>query len=338
MTARKTTARKKTKLKRILLLATLLCVSFVFLFGILLYKQLTLPSASAMDAATSLGQSDIFTISVIVVDGFEANPVLVKNLHYFIVDRGDKLVYSYDIPVSLEIDVPGRFGNEEFSKILALGQVSGGDLHSGINLLNASIQKLFGYKVDAYILTDQTAQISFESILGGQFTFFDLTTQNISSLAKSTKTNMSLPQLYATYSFINSLPSSAFLEMPNTSYNNTQDIDKQIRDITINSNLALERKSLVVLNGTSMPGVAGIGARVAENMGARVIMVDNAARVYDKSMIITDSLDATAVRELANAYGIKTIVKKGDLGNFDENGVNRANIVLLFGLDVALTL
>lgn len=330
--SRKTTKRvKKTRLSRntakTLLFVLIVLVSFIFIAGTLVYRNLTKNFASADSPNSySLRDQKIYSVLYVLVDDLSTKPVLVKELSMVFIDKNNKKAVRYSIPVNSVVDIPGTFGEEPLSKVFALGSLnSENEMDGGIALMDKSISNLFGYKVDRYIVLDSKLEGNFDALLE---------TGNMSLSLGPAKTDFSFLEFYEMYKFLSTLPSDRLMHKDYSQdyLQNQFLVDDEIQDLTFDSDVAEEKKNIAVLNGADLPGLAGYASRYIENMGGRVVTVGNADKIYDESMLIVDDLESQTVKKIVHTFGFVQVVKK-DQVELLENEVSRSDIVLIFGLD-----
>lgn len=300
-------AKAHKNLLKAVMLAVLLLVSIFFILGLGFYKKITQNFASASSPNSySIRDRDIYTLLYMSDDAYY--------LSFF--DTRNKKIISYNIPLNLTLDVPGKYGVEEISKVQALGKLSNKD--DEMLLVTRSVTKLFGYKVDKYIVSGHNM------------------TLGMSDFYKDVKeSNVSLSDAYYMYSFIKSLPSDSFIKKDFTfDYaSNTDLIDSDIKDLTFDSKVALEKKSIAVLNGADMPGLANYASRIIVNEGGRVVSTGNSQIPYSETVLVVDDPESETVTEMVHSFGIKKVLRKSQ-SEINENEVDRADIVLILGLDM----
>jgi len=108
--------------------------------------------------------------------------------------------------------------------------------------------------------------------------------------------------------------------------------------VTFSGNISKENLSIAVLNGTTESGVANFGARVVRNMGGRVVAVGNAYNDHVKSLIIANDPSSNTVRLLAHALNIEDVLSIEDASDYIESEISRADMTIIVGLDLALSL
>ncbi len=334
---------KKTKtitaMKKALTVVALFFVSSVFLSGYLFYKKLTQEFASAFSVPShDLLSQDVVTVAFMAVDDFEAEPVLVRDASLYVFDKSTLKLIIYHVPVTTVIDVPGKFSEEPFSNILALGLLEGEDLDQSSELFSRAIFKMLAFPVDRYVLVESGGEDFVKELLKGNIALFD--TSELLSIKDMTKTNLELSELFKIYSFAKSLPedriwqkeiASSYLENPSL-------IDEELKDLTFDSELSREKKNLAVLNGTLESGVANFGARVLKNLGGRVVAVGNTKQVYEESVIITDDPISESTRMISQIFDIDKIILYSESMNISENEVSRSDVTVILGLDFAMSL
>ena len=321
----------RKKIVKLVSLILLVFLSVSLLLGYFSYKSLTVSFASASGSDSfDLINHDIFSVSVIPINDLDSSPVLTKNLSLFIYDTEAKKVLRYDIPLNYVLDIPGKFGEENINKAFALGYSQNHDVMSGVDLVNSSIKKLVGINVDRYVLTYGEFDREINEVLNGKNPLEYVSFDTIKNLGLKFKTNLSLSELSHISNFSSSLSTNDFITGPILN-------DDYIKDLAFDSNSAIEKKSVAILNGTDVSGIAWFGKRIAENMGIRVIASGNAFGKYDESMIIADILDSQTVGYLKRFFNINKVVLKEN-SEVNESVINRADITIIIGLDKAKNL
>ena len=332
-------SRTKKKAKRYVFLSLLLLLSAFALLALFAYKGITVPFASAESStASDFINKRFVTVVYATVADFKAHPLLVERVSFVLVDKEAKKAYEYEIPLSLTVDVPGKFGVESFEKILALGLVSGGDIRIGAGLLIKAVEKLFGYKVDRYIVQEEGTRLSFQKFLEGRMSLMDFEAGDIVQFGLATKTDFSISELYEIYRTVGFTSASGYepKRFAEDFYSDSYKIDTEMRNISLGSQIAAERKSVAILNGTQIPGLAILGARAAGNMGAEVIVEKNARAFYDKSILVVDSQDSETAMVLGGFFNIDIVLTKEEAAYLSEDEAARADVTVIIGLDTAM--
>lgn len=322
------------------IITILLFASIVFLGGVSFYKNLTKPFASAESITSNdFNGSEVVTFSMIFVKDLQARPLEVESIYFVFLDKLKSKIVSYEIPVNLKTEIPGKFGVEEFGKILSLGMISSDNVSSGANLLNRSLSRKFAFRADKYLVADQTLKTP----LVDQFIHGDgkgmLNYDNLLRFASELETNVTLSEFYNILSFVRALPKDKFISIanPESLLSKEKSLDLITREMTFDSSVSLEKSSVAVLNGSGISGVASFGERVISNVGGYVITSENASQYYEESVLITDSYDFEVVKEIISFFGVERVILKGK-GGVSENIVDRVDVTLIIGLDVAESL
>jgi len=329
----------RKKLHRIVLVSSVFLLSLFFLFSFGFYKYLNQNFASALSKSSySLSDDDIPTVSYIVAENFDSDPIVIKKVNFIIFDKEGKKVSIYNVPLNENYEIPGKFGSEEFSKIFALGGLNSEDkLLSGSNAINRSLFKLFGFKVDKFVLIDSTHEEFFDGVWREGSLFNLMSLKDMSDLSGSLVTDMDLREFYGLTSFIYSLPQDRVLDDINIPdcFCDTQSFDNAIREATYGSDISEEKKNIAILNGTNYSGLASFGSRVVSNIGGRVVAIDNTEKFYDTSVIIADDVNSKTAIFLSRVFNISNILPKEESRSFIENGVDRSDISVIFGFDTS---
>jgi hypothetical protein len=253
------------------------------------------------------------------------------------IDNKSKRSYVYNIPVEMEYDIPGRFSNEEIKKILAFGSLTENEGESS-NLLLDLVLKLFGFKTDKYLLVNTLYQEEFnEFIRTGNV--LELADKNlINDYKQNVSSNINIKELYEISSILGTIPLDRVYEkeyIESYSYN-TEVIDKEIQEFTISSPLNSEKKSIAVLNGSNKHGVASFGARVAKNLGGRIVAISNSPTRSQESYMVVDDESSETVNIIADVLGIEKIISKSQVTELDETDfIDRADIIVVLGFDIS---
>lgn len=340
---KKTARRRKHNFKKTFILLILGSVCVTVLGGGFAIKLLFYDLAFAFSPTSyDLTKEDYAVISEIEVSGIDTSkPIQISSLSVVVYDTKGKKITKYTLPMALKVDMAGKFGEEELSKLLAVALLQDKDLKIAANTVNKTLEKLIGFHVDRYVFIDTHQDVT-RSIDGLLFLGKTLELTNLKQILLSVKTDMSVNEFYDLVSFSSSLPQDRIKQQLidlNDVIDVTKLFDTNFRDLTFDSNVAYEAKNIAVLNGTNVFGVASHGARRVENIGGHVFSSENASRTYDTSVIIADNRESESVKQISKLFGIKNVVSKEEISNIqpqiNEAVVDRADIVVILGFDFA---
>lgn len=327
----------RKKIFRIGVVSVVFILSIGFLFSYTFFKYLNQNFVSASSSSSySISDDKIPTLSYMVAEDLNSDPIVIKKVNFIIFNKENKKVSIYDVPVYQTFNLPGKFGNENLSNTFALGGLNSQDRYvSGADAVNRSIFKLFGFKVDRFVLTDSQHESAFDDLWrnGGALNLINL--KDVSNLKDSLRTDLDIREFYNLLSFVSSLPSDRVVEETNgpRDFNNADVFDKYIREFTYESFLAKENKNISLLNGTESAGLASFASRVVLNFGGDVVATQNTSRTYDKSVIIADDVNSMTVGFLSRLFKISNVVSKDHAGAYTENEIFRSDVVVIFGFD-----
>jgi len=327
---------------RVFLLSSTFFFAVVFLSIVFLYRIVTTNIASALSPSSyDILNQDLYTVAYLSVeDSLDVEPAVLSYVSLLVVDGANDKAFIFEVPPDLIVDVPGRFGNEELSKVLSLGMLSDNNdatNTNGINLVTATLGKIFGVHVDRYLLTDSAHRSDLDALLlSGEFSAL-LHLRLTRDLHTVFQSDMSLNELYALHRYMGNLSSENTIihTVPHSLGDNVSKLDALIRDITYASLVANEKKNIAVLNGTLLPGVAGFGSRAVENIGGRVIAVENAQNLYEESILVVDDVSSATTAYIARFFNLDNITSLSEASHIDENVIDRADVTLILGLDIA---
>jgi hypothetical protein len=213
--------------------------------------------------------------------------------------------------------------------------------------LKQFVLRQFALGIDGFVIVDDYGYKKITDSIGGTINYDDL-----SSLVRL-KNTLKLPNLIATFNenahtnfnWYDSLKFLSFVKSTseNSSYHKVvskyglTDVsvwDKIWQEKYIDSGILKEQKKLLILNASQNPkisGLAGWGARVAENLGIGILDMQNALTEFDENMIITNDANLFSVKEVESAFGIKKIYYINDyLNRYDINPlIKNADITLI---------
>jgi hypothetical protein len=306
----KRTRKSGSDLKKYFLIGTIFFAALLFIFLAFTYNKLTQSIVSA-DSPTSYSILEQSWYSVLVEKD--------EGYLFSMFDLKNGRIVSYRVSPYITLDLPGKFGEEAISKAGVLGSLDGGD---GKEMVDQTVTKMFGIRPDKHI----TAKPEFSD--------------NYASFYKHIKqTDLSLNELYSVYKFVSSLsPDKISIKDFDQSYvSNAELVDEDVKNLTFDSPMSLEKKSISILNGARAVGLAGYGSRIIENSGGYVVSVGNSSKEMGESVIICDDIDSATVHTLSRQLGIKKIVTKAQT-DITDNEVMRSDVVVILGVDKASVL
>ena len=184
------------KITKILVFLAVLVVSVVFLLGLSFYKTLTKSFASAGSAYTfNLLDRDIYSLTYITTDTSGE----VTNIYVLFIDKNNQKLTLYKVPPNYPVDIPGKFGEEEIIKAFSLGKLVYPDKDGGINLLKASLSKVFGFEVSKYIVANSAISSELDSILLSGKVNVSADLGLLNKLDSNLKTDLDLSEFFDTY-------------------------------------------------------------------------------------------------------------------------------------------
>ncbi|MFA6981412.1 MAG: LCP family protein [Patescibacteria group bacterium] len=327
MSAQSKKRLKKRSLRKVTpVLFVLISVFSLSIFGI--FKLVSKSVASAFSAdSKDLSVQNVYTVLFIPSVSGSDDPDELGALKLLVLNSSKDTALSVEIPKDEKIDALGKFGLETISNIFALGKrYSDGDLKGGIEYLVRSVEFDLGLKIDRYVYVRGDSVRTMSGLLMGGPTIAAFSPEFLFGIRDDLVTNFSSSEFLDLLKILRSsdIQTAAF-----------GDFDLEIKKFVFNSEISMENKAVAVLNGTGMPGIAGFGGRVCENAGMRVIEVGNASRIYEESVLIIDDPDSLSASYLMRFFGFSKVMKKEDLSGFAEPAVDRADITMIVGLDIA---
>lgn len=307
--------------------------SILFLFGLSLYKKVTLSFASADSTGSyDMTSEDLVSVAVLKVDSFDQDPIFITQIDYFIFDLKDNKLLDISIPIETELDMSGKFGVEQLRKYYALAfSISEGDQKQTREILKDNMGIMLHYPTDKIMIVDESSEIGNKSFFKkGGISILDIL--EMTNIGDFVNTDLSINEYYFLHKFVNSLDDNDI-----SKYSGTE-VSEQLRNLTFDSDIAQEQLSVAVLNGTSTTGVAGEISEFVENMGGRVISTENAANQFSNTYIVTDNTSSVTARKLARFLDTKLVLNKDSFLMIDpnyklESEVGRSDITVIVGVD-----
>lgn len=326
---------KLTRFKTVCTTILLLVGSLAFLLSFFVYRNLNqnFASASSYDNYSLEYPSFVY----LVVDDFHASSITLKKLNFVILDEQSNKAFVFDLPLNIPLDLPGKYTGMPLSKLFLLGGLNTENkLDGGLSLIDTTVFKIFGFDISNFIIVEEPLDGAFSNIFSGKeaFPFGGLTPI---AMRDSFYTSYSLKDFYQTQKFLASLPSGSItrtslssdqLHIPNY-------IDDLLSGMTMSSNISNEKKTISVLNGTSVSGVATLSSRVISNIGGRVVAIENASSEYSNTLIISDDLDSETVAYIKKSFGIDRVYTKQEASFVKEDAMSRSDIIVVIGFDLA---
>ncbi|OGC76195.1 hypothetical protein A2619_01250 [candidate division WWE3 bacterium RIFOXYD1_FULL_39_9] len=332
--------RNNPQKNKILQISIIFLISLTALVAYGGYKLIDRSYASAMSSSSegySIKDLDVVTVTYIVVNDLDADPVVIEKLKYVVIDKENKRVSIFQIPIDMQVDVPGKFGVEEISKLFSLAALESDDtLESGAAYVQKVVFNIFAFKTDKYVVSDSSFDPALESVLLSGNLLGLAGVDLLANFSTSVYTNLSFGDLLDTIGFMNSV-SSDRVEIKELSYEyqlGSQALDSQFQEMTSGSTIGGEEESIAVLNGSSTPGLASFTSRVIKNIGGRVVAINNSDTSYEKSIIVAKNPNSEAVQQISRVFGITNIKSKEEGGiEVGEGELYRADIVVILGFD-----
>lgn len=328
-------------LKKSLYYSILVVLSGLFISGYVVLKRLFVTQASASSAsAFNMSTADNYSLAVYTIEDFSKPLADISSVKFFVFDFTNKKVLRYSVPVDKTLAIPGNYAPEPVSKLYALGVgTSENDLTKGITLMTTTLRNFFKFPVDAYIIVAKEHEKDVDAVFSGELPTLSAAKAYMQQLNVTIKTNLTLQDTYQLSKFIKMLPADKLsrLEVTPSYFKDPQPLYQNLKDITFASETATEGKSIIVLNGSGSPDLARRVSEIIDHLGGRVLEVANSSKAYEKSMLIVDDKASVTVKNLQRIYQFSTLVTKDQISDITENAIDRADIVVILGVDIAKT-
>lgn len=235
----------------------------------------------------------------------------VKKVSLITYDKKNNKLTDFDLKTSLELED----GEDKFK----IGDILTKNYNS--DTVNNVLSQNFGTNLAFTFVTSSDNYELYEKILLGTGSIYDL-------FQASKLNQISTRDLYLIYSFSGSIDKK---DKRNVTLSNTDELDKEIRDIFIDSTLGLESPSITIINATSINGLGKKYTRIVGNLGGRVIDTTSGDSEISESFIIYKN-QSPSVAFLGSSLGIKKSYLNTEIG-LEYPEIIKSDIVIVLGLD-----
>lgn len=333
---RKDTKRKFNHYKSLSITILLFLSSLAFLGSFFVYRNLNQHFASA-DSFENY-QSDYPITTYFVVENIESNPVILEKLVVLVLDKKNNAVTVFEVPVDTKLNIFAKYSDLSFRDIFMLGGINNENrVYGGVDLVTKQLFKLFGFNIDNFILIDSSKEDVLNKLIYNGTAIFPFGGLSPNSMDATFLTSYNMKNFYQFQSSLNNVSSdNYFIKQVNP---DKVDLISLIDDVFINmtmsSNIANEKKTISVLNGTNLSGVATLAGRVINNIGGRVVAMENSTSKYDTTILVADDLESSTVAYIKTVFDVNLVYTKEQASFIKEDALTRSDIVLFIGFDLA---
>lgn len=343
---RKKTPKKKTIFRTIVLAGITILLSTLALTGISIYKFLNAPFSSANVQGDSVKKDGIWgkedlNLIVIRVDDKHAKNSSINSFNLANFDTANRRYTFYQFPLEENLTyIDETQGNlKEIFKYTK-------DNEKDIDFILNTFFKQFAVKADGYVLLDNADYQELEGLIG-PIPYDDLVavlriknTIKIPSLINTfrdkTETNLTLSDIFGILNFIKntSETSSSIKEITKYGVMDHDVWDQVWKEKLSYESIKKEYLKVLILNASSdpkIPGLAGWGSRIVENIGSTVLDTENSFEEFTETAIIASNKESKTVKELAAIFNIPYIIGVEELDqskNFNPQ-IFRSDITLV---------
>lgn len=328
------------KFRKYFLLGGLAFSFILFLSFYAFYKQFhkTYIFAESANAASFGGSEELTAVALLTSSApFSEEAFSISTIRILLVSPTHETFTVYEISPETLVDMPGKYGYEKLSKSFALGTLdftSSGScvddcLNTGLEYTRTVLQNLLGTKIDRLVLTDPALEEFSEKLLVEGKISDIFSRKDVHKLKNSFRTDMTFTDFFTFYKYIRNYSRN---DIDFRNFSTGEEFDAFLRTLTYNSPMALEKSSIAILNGADVAGLAGFGARVAENRGGHVVAAENALEISQETYLIAMDPSAPAVKYLADFFEVENVYSRREI-SLSDPVLDRADVTLLLGLD-----
>lgn len=305
-------------------------IAFVSFFSVLRYYKNPLADAGLGSLSTkSFDQKTDFNFLSLMLENNQEKNSKITEINFLLFRPSQKKVYILEIDPDDNIFIKG-VGYDTVSNLYALSNLKDDNL----DLLVSVLEDYVSQSIDGLIMTDVVGLDDLKVKFGKEFEFSNIKSYpskftivgNVNLIKKSIKTDLSAVEMYNILEFSSGLGDTSVIH---NKFKNDSKIDKDVFKSEI---LSTEKKLIVVLNGTSTPGLAADYARILKTQGGEILSTGNSDLKLDTSIIyyheFTDSVQLVSQNlHIDDVRGI-TPENVRELPIMD-----RADIIIILGKD-----
>lgn len=287
-----------------------LFISQIFLSNILEYSFSLAKSGVGKD----FKNADKYNL--LLVNKNSLNEILDLTLIVF--DKSNQKLFTYELDVREESfymdkkvnSIKFLFKNSEFNQ----------------DLLVTAFEKNFGILINHSMVFGSENYLLYRKTVEGDIKLTDL--KEVLSIK-----NIGIRNTFLMYSFSKDLG----IENKRTAkISSIFDLDKELKQIYLDSEIAEEKLSIAVVNATEINGLGKRVSRYVTNTGGRVVDVSTKNENIDKSIVLYKE-DSKTLSYLSNILNVENSVKVEDGSSkyteFPE--LIKADVVIVLGLDIS---
>jgi len=235
---------KKIDYRRVFLLTGLSIFSLAFLSFYSFFKNFSKACIFADSQDSSSFNSSAYSVALLTLENaLELTPAKVQDIKILYVKPNSTGSFVLNIPVETDFDMPGKYGEESFSSVLALGMLNSSQegeacsdecLSSGMTYVESALASLTAHSIDKWIVVTPDISEYAQNLLvrGDPFSFFDK--NNIKLLSNSLRTNFTFSEFLSHY---NSLRSVDTKNLKEVTFSSQQALDNSLRELNFIVNL-----------------------------------------------------------------------------------------------------
>jgi len=338
--SKRRTKKTSHKFRQYFLLLGIFLLSMLFLsaYSFIRHFEKARIFADSSDSSGIFSSAAYSVAFIVLEDDFLTIPPKIKEIKILYIKQNSPNSFFVNIPVNYGFDMPGKYGEESFSSVLALGMLDniGGEqtcsatcFQNSMLYVESALKLLTGYSLDKWVVVEPEIQDYVENLVLQGDTLRFLDKKNIKLLSKSMRTNFTVSEFFTHYHNLRALKTR---DLRIISFSLQEVLDSNLRELNYNSNISSQELSLAILNATKSSGVASFGGRVVKNVGGHVISVENAQNIEETTYMITDNPESYVAQYLSNFFAIsKNYSKKHSPIN--DPAISRADVTLVIGLD-----
>ncbi|MEK7610951.1 MAG: LytR C-terminal domain-containing protein [Patescibacteria group bacterium] len=339
----------KRKLRNLGLAFSVLVATAVVFGAIAVYRYLENPLVSASGAypASSWDGQAKFNLMLLTIED-ENNPLSpLLEFSVLSLDPQNRSLTVMTVPTTVVVDFP-NYGREKLASVYALAALS--REKQSLAYVQKSLANFLGIPFDGYVLMDRAGSRELENALGSPLTFDNL---------KQLLSPLSWPKIpalaVAARSYLRT--NLAVRDLAEVAQYSLQVRFDKIQNVVITPELLVDRNNLetvlekyfvdarvyeegikiVILNGTSSPGLAGRVGRLIEHIGGNIIDLGNTTNYFEQSLLIGKNSGSYTVERLSTIFNIRQF---RDPASFSEDDplqiyLQRGDLILVAGLDIS---
>ena len=321
----------QNKFNSLILKSTIVVFSFimimVLLFGLLIGTSLYgnySKADSNSDKSTKIDfEKNNISILLIKIEDLADEYSLIQNVFLLNINLKDNTVGTFELPINMNMEYSDSLGQGDLEKLYAIANAENVKFE---DVVKNTIFANYAVNIDKYIIVDN----SVNDILDQTFSYNQYSDvpsvirlknitkikQALELISESSRSNIIYVDALKLLNYLRNIDARNFVVISIKSVGGDSFNTLWRKYNSITDSLQSEQLKVFIANASvdpKIPGLAGWGKDVIENIGGKVMNIDNSFVELEENTIITNSLDYATYKQIAEQFGINNVILKDDI-------------------------